>query len=185
MKYLTTEEIEAGLDYIRQSPKDMGILQLIVRRPQISEREVLEIGELNTEVGLVGDTWNIRPSSRTSDGTPHPEMQINIINSRTIDLLAQDESRWKLAGDQLYLDLDLSAENLPPGTQISIGSAILEVTAQPHTGCKKFIERFGLEAMKFVNSAVGRELNMRGINAKVVLSGTIKKGDLVRKVLLD
>ena len=185
MKYLTTEEIEAGLDYIRQSPKDMGILQLIVRRPHISEREVLEIGELNTEVGLVGDTWNIRPSSRTSDGTPHPEMQINIINSRTIDLLAQDESRWKLAGDQLYLDLDLSAENLPPGTQISIGSAILEVTAQPHTGCKKFIERFGLEAMKFVNSAVGRELNMRGINAKVVLSGTIKKGDLVRKVLLD
>ena len=185
MKYLTTEEIEAGLDYIRQSPKDMGILQLIVRRPQISEREVLEIGELNTEVGLVGDTWNIRPSSRTSDGTPHPEMQINIINSRTIDLLAQDESRWKLAGDQLYLDLDLSAENLPPGTQISIGSAILEVTAQPHTGCKKFIERFGLEAMKFVNSAVGRELNMRGINAKVVLSGTIKKGDLVRKFLLD
>ena len=185
MKYLTTEEIEAGLDYIRQSPKDMGILQLIVRRPQISEREVLEIGELNTEVGLVGDTCNIRPSSRTSDGTPHPEMQINIINSRTIDLLAQDESRWKLAGDQLYLDLDLSAENLPPGTQISIGSAILEVTAQPHTGCKKFIERFGLEAMKFVNSAVGRELNMRGINAKVVLSGTIKKGDLVRKVLLD
>ena len=185
MKYLTTEEIEAGLDYIRQSPKDMGILQLIVRRPQISEREVLEIGELNTEVGLVGDTWNIRPSSRTADGTPHPEMQINIINSRTIDLLAQDESRWKLAGDQLYLDLDLSAENLPPGTQISIGSAILEVTAQPHTGCKKFIERFGLEAMKFVNSAVGRELNMRGINAKVVLSGTIKKGDLVRKVLLD
>lgn len=185
MKHLTREEIEAGLDYIRQSPKDMGILQLIVRRPQISEREVLEIGELKTEVGLVGDTWNIRPSSRTADGTPHPEMQINIINSRTIDLLAHDESRWKLAGDQLYLDLDLSAENLPPGTQISIGSAILEVTAQPHTGCKKFIERFGLEAMNFVNSAVGRELNMRGINAKVVLSGTIKKGDLVRKVLLD
>jgi hypothetical protein len=182
MKHLTIKELEAGLDEIRRSPKDEGILLLIVRRPKINEREVLETGELDTIVGLVGDTWNIRGSSRTADNSPHPDMQLNIMNSRAAALVAQDENRWQLAGDQLYIDIDLSDENLPAGTQISIGSAIIEVTAQPHTGCKKFVKRFGLEAMKFVNSPVGKQFHLRGINAKVVKSGTIQQGDVVKKV---
>lgn len=182
MKHLTTEELEAGLDEIRQSPKDNGILKLIVRRPKENEREVLETGELNITIGLVGDTWNIRKSSRTEDGSAHPDMQLNIMNSRAAALVAQDENRWKLAGDQLYVDIDLSDENLPAGAQIEIGSAIIEVTAQPHTGCKKFVERFGLDAMKFVNSPVGKQLHLRGINAKVIKSGTIRQGDSVKKV---
>ncbi len=182
MKHLTTEELEAGLDEIRRSPKDDGVLRLIVRRPKISEREVLETGELDTIVGLVGDTWNIRGSSRMADNSPHPDMQLNIMNSRAAALVAQDENRWQLAGDQLYIDIDLSDENLPAGTRISIGSAIIEVTAQPHTGCKKFVERFGLDAMKFVNSPVGKQLHLRGINAKVVQSGVIRQGDVVKKV---
>jgi len=182
MKHLTIQEIEAGLADICQSPTDNGILHLIVRRPKVDEREVLEVGELDPKVGLVGDSWSIRGSSRTDDGSPHPDMQLNIINSRVIALLAQEESRWPLAGDQLYIDLNLTDENLPPGTQLSLGSAIIEVTAQPHTGCKKFVERFGLEAMKFVNSPIGKELHLRGINAKVIQSGTIRKGDLVKKI---
>jgi hypothetical protein len=182
MKHLTTEELEAGLDEIRQSPKDNGILKLIVRRPQENEREVLEIGELDINSGLVGDTWNIRGSSRMTDDLPHPDMQLNIMNSRAAALVAQDEKRWQLAGDQLYIDLDLTDENLPAGTRLAIGSAIIEVTALPHTGCKKFVERFGLDAMKFVNSPIGKQLHLRGINAKVVESGTIQQGDVVRKV---
>ncbi|HMF56341.1 MAG TPA: hypothetical protein VK619_08350 [Pyrinomonadaceae bacterium] len=182
VKHLRSVELEAGLDEIRRSPRDEGVLKLIVRRPRIDEREVLEEGELNLMEGLAGDSWRLRGSSRTSDGSSHPETQLNIMNARVIDLVAQDKDRWQLAGDQLYIDMDLSAENLPAGTQLALGSAVIEVTPQPHTGCKKFVARFGLDAMKFVNSPVGRELHLRGINARVVRAGVIRVGDLIRKV---
>lgn len=181
-KHLTMAELEAGLDEIRQSPKDEGVLKLIVRRPATDEREVLEEGELHLLEGLVGDSWKTRSSSRTTDGSAHPDMQLNIMNARAIALLAQQKERWPLAGDQLFIDMDLSAENLPPGTRLALGSAVIEVTAQPHTGCKKFVARFGAEAMKFVNSTVGKELHLRGINAKVVQPGVIRVGHLVRKI---
>ncbi len=182
IEHLTMAELEAGLDEIRKAPKDEGVLQLIVRRPRIEEREVIEEGELHLEQGLVGDSWPRRGSSRTLDGSAHPDMQINIMNARVAALVAQDKSRWQLAGDQLYLDMDLSAENLPAGTQLAIGSAVIEVTPPPHTGCKKFVSRFGLDAMKFVNSSVGRELHLRGINAKVVQPGIIRVGDVAKKL---
>ncbi len=174
MKHLTTEEIEANLGKVIESPKDNGVLELIVRRPKEDEREVLDVGELDTEKGLVGDDW------LTDDG--NLETQIAIMNSRIIDLIAQDKERWKLAGDQLFIDLNLSDENLPSGTKLQIGSAILEITPQPHNGCKKFVERFGLDAMKFVNSPVGKQFHLRGIYAKVIQSGTIRQGDSVKKV---
>ena len=183
-KFLTMEELEAGLSAIRQAPENDGELKLIVRRPQTNLREVLTEAELSTEEGVVGDNWKDRSSSRTDDGSPHPEMQINIMNWRVITLIAPDESRHQLAGDQLFLDMNLTKENLPAGTRLALGTAILEVTAQPHTGCKKFVERFGLDAMKFVNSEVGRELQLRGINARVIQSGTIRTGDRARKLWL-
>ena len=175
-------ELEAGLPATRLSPADEGTLELIVRRPGIGRRDVLTLGHLDPLVGLIGDTWNQRGSSRTPDRSPHPEMQINIMNSRVIALIAGDRSRWALAGDQLYVDLDLSAANLPAGTRLAIGTAIVEVTAQPHTGCGKFAERFGVDATKFVNSSTGRTLNLRGINARVVTGGPIRAGDVVQKV---
>ncbi len=174
MKHLTKEEIEEGMEQVIDSPKDNGVLNLIVRRPQENGREVLETGELDAEKGLVGDVW------LEEDG--NYETQITIMNSRIIDLLAQDKERWKLAGDQLYIDLDLSDENLPHGAQIEIGSAILQVTPEPHNGCRKFVERFGPDAMKFVNSKVGKQFHLRGIYAKVIQSGTIRQGDAVKKV---
>lgn len=182
MRHLTTEELKSGLDEIRQSPKDDGILRLIVRRPKENKREVLQEGELDLTVGLVGDNWKTRGSSSTIDGSPHPEKQLNIMNARAAALVAQNEKRWKLAGDQLFIDLDLSDENLPPGTRLEIGSAVIEVTPPPHNGCKKFVSRFGLDAMKFVNSPVGKQLHLRGVNAKVVQPGTIRAGDSVKKI---
>lgn len=182
VKHLTREELEAGLAEIRQSPKDEGVLEMIVRRPRTGEREVLAEGELDLTEGLVGDNWRTRGSSLTADGSAHPEMQLNIMNARVIALVAQDKGRWHLAGDQLFIDMDLSAENLPPGSRLAIGSAVIEVTAQPHTGCQKFVERFGADAMKFVNSPVGRQLHLRGINAKVVQGGLVRVGDIVRKI---
>jgi len=181
---LTTEELHAGLEGIRQSPKDEGVLELIVRRPQIGEREVLDEGELDIVDGLVGDTWRTRGSRRSKDGLAHPDMQLNIMNARVIALVAQERERWHLAGDQLFMDLDLSSGNLAPGTRLAVGSAVIEVTDQPHTGCQKFVSRFGLEAMQFVNSPVGRELNLRGINARVVKPGTIRVRDVARKVVV-
>jgi hypothetical protein len=182
VKHLTMEELEAGLEEICRSPKDEGVLRLIVRRPRVNEREVLKEGHLDCTVGLVGDTWKDRGSSRTKDDTPHPEMQLNVMNSRVIDLIAQDKTRWQLAGDQLFVDLDLSGANLPAGTRLAVGSAIIEVTPQPHTGCHKFLSRFGVDAMQFVNSPTGRRLQLRGINAKVVQPGVVRVGDAVRKV---
>jgi MOSC domain-containing protein YiiM len=155
---------------------------MIVRRPDIGLREVLEFGELDQLTGLVGDTWGTRGSSRTADGSAHPDMQLTLINARLLTLLAQGQDRWALAGDQLVVDLDLSVDNLPPGTRLTLGSATIEVTAQPHTGCDKFAARFGREALKWVNSATGKQLRLRGLNAKVVQSGVIRVGDGVCKL---
>lgn len=182
VKHLTTAELEAGIATIAQAPKDGGVLALIVRRPQSEDREVLTEGQLDLVEGLVGDNWRTRGSSRTADGSAHPDMQLNIMNARAIDLIAQDKERWQLAGDQLFLDMDISAENLPPGTRLALGSAIIEVTPEPHTGCKKFVARFGLDAMLFVNSPVGKALRLRGLNAKVVQPGVIRVGDVAKKL---
>ena len=132
--------------------------------------------------GLVGDNWKVRGSSRTLDGSSHPDMQLNIMNARVIALVGQKKERWQLAGDQLFIDLDLSIDNVPPGTKLSLGSAVIEVTDQPHTGCKKFLARFGKDALQFISSPVGKHLQLRGINAKVVQPGTIRLGDVVRKI---
>ncbi|MCI0810036.1 MAG: MOSC domain-containing protein [Chloroflexi bacterium] len=180
--HLTLADLEAGLDHVRDSPKEQGVLELIVSRPEEDAREVMELADLDTKLGLVGDTWQDRPSARSADGKAHPDMQITIMNSRVAALVAQDKKRWQLSGDQLFTDLDLSVENVPPGTRISVGSAILEATDQPHTGCKKFSARFGVDALKLISSPTGKELQLRGINAKVVRSGEIKPGDTVKKL---
>jgi hypothetical protein len=182
VKHLTMAELHAGLEDVRQAPRNAGRLELIVRRPGIGERECLETAELDLIEGLVGDGWQDRGAPTTTDGSSDPNCQITIMNARAVALVACDRQRWPLAGDQLYVDLDLSGENLPPGTRLAIGMAVLEVSAQPHTGCKKFIARFGQEAMKFVNSPLGRQLNLRGINTKVVQAGTIRVGDFARKL---
>ena len=182
VQHLSLMELEAGMDHIRQSPKDDGLLKLIVRRPAVDEREIISEGELNTVDGLGGDTWKSRGSSHTADGSANINSQITVMNARAIALLAQDEERWSLAGDQLYVDMDLSDDNIPPGTRLEIGSAIIEVSAQPHSGCKKFSSRFGVEAMKFVNSPEGKRLHLRGINTRVVQAGMIRVGDVIKKV---
>lgn len=175
-------ELEAGLADIFRSPKDGGVLEMIVRRPQVGEREILAEGQLDVAEGLVGDSWKKRSSRRTADGTPHPDMQLNLINSRLVSLVSRDRSRWHLAGDQLYVDFDLSEANVPAGTRLAIGSAVIEVTAEPHTGCSKFVERFGLDAMKFVNASERRDLHLRGINARVVGPGAVRVGDAISKL---
>ncbi len=180
--HLSAADLEAGLDEIRDSPKDRSVLDLIVSRPEEDAREVMELADLHVEVGLVGDTWRDRPSVRSGDGKAHPDMQITMMNSRVAALVAQSKDRWPLAGDQLFVDLDLSKANVPPGTRISVGSAILEATDQPHTGCKKFAARFGVEALKLISSPTGRELQLRGINLKVVQGGEIRPGDAVKKL---
>ncbi len=181
-RQLTTEELEQGLDDILASPKDNGALELIVRRPDVDARESLAEGRLDIEQGLVGDSWLSRGSRHTADGGADPEMQLNIMNARVVALVADDPDRRELAGDQLYLDMDLSPENLPAGTQLEIGDAVVEVTEPPHTGCRKFAERFGKDAVVFVNSGRGKQLNFRGICAKVVRSGDIRVGDVARKL---
>lgn len=183
VRHLSTQELEAGLDDVRQAPKDAGALLLVVRRPATGERETLAEGRLDAADGLVGDNWRARGSAAMPDGSADPECQITIMNSRVADIVAQDRARWHLAGDQLYVDMDISRENLPPGTQLAIGDAVLEVSAKPHTGCGKFVHRFGADAMKFVNSAVGRELCLRGINTWVIRPGTVRPGDAVRKIV--
>ena len=181
MKHLSMEELETGLDEIRLSPKDGGTLQLIVRRPKPGERELVEVGELDITEGLIGDSWKARGSSRTTSGAAHADMQLNVMNARAIALIATSKERWALAGDQLMVDLDLSDENLPPGTRLAIGTAVIEVTAIPHNGCKKFVARYGVDAVKFVNSAIGKQLHLRGINTRVVQAGVIRVGDVARK----
>ena len=182
MVHLTRDELEAGLDEIRGSPRDDGSVALIVSRPAVDERVLLDEATLDTTVGLVGDTWRERGSSSTDDGSANPLAQLTLMNVRAASLIAAGDERRPLAGDQLYVDLDLGPANLPPGTRLAVGDAVIEVSDKPHTGCKKFAERFGQEAVRFVNSPAGRELNLRGINTKVIVGGTVRIGDAVRKV---
>lgn len=182
LKHLSSAELEAGWDHILASPKDGGVLEMIVRRPETDAREVLDIGELHEQEGLVGDNWRSRGSGMTDDGSAHPEMQLNLMNSRVVGLVAGSRDRWPLAGDQLFVDLNLSTENLPPGTRLTVGSAIIQITEVPHLGCAKFAARFGKHAAVFVNSRRGKSMNLRGVNARVVAGGTVRPGDTVSKL---
>jgi MOSC domain-containing protein YiiM len=178
--YATPSELEAGLDYLRAAPRGVGVVELIVRRPAEGEREVVEEAELDLEDGLVGDSWRAR--GRSGGRPANANAQLTVMNARATALFAGERERWPLAGDQLYVDLDLSGEHLPPGTQLEVGTAVIEVTAEPHTGCKKFSARFGLEALRFANSPDGRALNLRGINTRVVRPGSVRAGDAIRKL---
>jgi hypothetical protein len=175
-------DLEAGLENIRRSPKDIGPVQLIVRRPAAGEREVLDQCELSLEYGLVGDSWPAWAKQSKYDEATNFGMQVTVMNALAIALIAQTEDRWPLAGDQFYVDMDLSQDNLPAETRLEIGTAIVEVSAVPHTGCKLFAKRYGTDAVKFVNSPVGKQLRLRGLNAKVIRPGTVRVGDVVRKV---
>ena len=166
---------------MRQSPSDNGRLELIARRLAEGEREILDEAELSLTDGLVGDDWRSRESGSSATGSPDPNRQLMLMNNRMAQLVAQRPNRRSLAGDQLYVDLDLSVENLLPGTRLSIGDAVIELTGASHLGCAKFVARFGQEAMRFVNSPSGRSLRLRGAAARVVQSGTIRTGDLVRR----
>jgi hypothetical protein len=172
--------LEAGLVNVRNSPADVGTVELIVRRPAVEERELLSHAKLDPAEGLVGDRWRGRGSAGASS-SPNVDRQLTLMNARAAALVAGSDDRWALAGDQLYVDFDLSDANAPPGTRLRVGSAVIEITAEAHLGCGKFSRRFGVDALKFVNSEVGRELNLRGVNARVVTGGLVRNGDFVRK----
>ncbi len=181
--FRSAEELLAGVDEVCGSPDDGGTLELVVRRPSPGERESLQEAILDRTVGLVGDNWLTKGSSSTPDRKSHPDKQVTLMNCRAAQLVSGSPDRWALAGDQLYVDLALGYANLPPGTRLAVGSAVVEVTEPPHKGCGKFVARFGREAMRLFNSPLGRELNMRGINARVVVPGVVRLGDEIRKVL--
>ena len=182
MGHRTTAELEAALDHIRRAPGDDGHVDLVVSRPANGEREVLSVGVLDAEVGLVGDNWLERGNRRTPDGSADPLAQITVINARVSRLVAADPAHRAMVGDQLHVDLDLDVANVPAGSQLAMGTAVIEVTAKMHLGCTKFVDRFGRDAMRFVNSPQGRALRLRGLNARVVVPGTVRRGDRVRKV---
>lgn len=172
-------ELAAGLAEVRRAPSALGRVELVVRRPEVGGRELLALGQLSQSEGLVGDNWASRGSSSTPDGSAHPDRQVTLMSSRAAALVAGEREHWPLAGDQLYLDFDLSEQNLPAGTRLRIGEAVVEVTAEPHRGCKKFTDRFGKYALRLVNSPEGVALRLRGANARVVVDGAVRPGDRV------
>jgi MOSC domain-containing protein YiiM len=174
MEYVTAALLESGLDGIRQSPTNDGRVELIVRRPAQDEREVVLEATLDCAKGLIGDDW--------AQGSSHPDTQLTLMNSRVALLVAGQADRRQLAGDQLYVDFDLSERNLPAGTRLQVGSAIIEVTSPPHLGCNKFAQRFGPDARRFVNSPIGRELRLRGLNARIIIPGRVQIGNSIRKL---
>ncbi len=180
--FASTSELQAAIADIKSSPKDNGVVCKIVCRPATGERLELMEAKLDAVEGLAGDNWRSRGYRKTPDGSAHPDMQLNIMNARVISIIAKNESRWQLAGDQFFIDLDLSHENLPPGIQLQLGDAVIEITAEPHLGCGKFTERFGLDAGRFVNSTTGKSLNLRGVNARVIQSGSVLRGAIARKI---
>ena len=180
--HFSEAELTGRLPEVLQSPADGGVLVQIVARPDKELRELRDRSEVTPEAGLPGDRWARHCSRRLPDGRLNPDTQLTLMNSRTVALVAGDKERWALAGDNLFVDLDLSEANLQAGQRLKIGSAILEITAEPHTGCSKFSKRFGVEALKFVNSPEGKKLRLRGIHAQVIQAGTIAVGDRIEKI---
>jgi len=176
--YVEADRLEAGLEHVLASPSDVGTVELVVRRPAEGEREILDEGVLDLEQGLVGDRWKPHPGGE-DDGR---HAQITLMNARVVDLVAGSRERWALAGDQLYVDFDIRVENLPPGTRVQVGSAVLEVTHVPHTGCAKFTARFGSDATRFINAKPNRELRLRGVNTRIVTPGIVRPGDAIRRI---
>jgi MOSC domain-containing protein YiiM len=176
MTHLTADQLEAGLDEIRQAPRDHGVIELIARRPLPGERDILTEAELDRTDGLVGDRWSLPDAPRK------PTKQLTVMNARVIKLLVPEPRDWPIAGDQIYVDLDLSVANVPPGTRLAIGQVVIEASVDPHRGCAKFGARFGSDALRWVSSDTGRALNLRGINALVIEGGTIRRGDVLRKL---
>jgi hypothetical protein len=174
--------LEQSLGDIRDAPGDGGTVELIARRPAEDEREILTEARLDPDEGLVGDTWRTRGSTSTPDGAANPAAQITLMNARVAAAIAGERDKWALAGDQLYVDFDLSITNLPPGSRVQIGSAVIEFSEKPHTGCAKFSARYGIDALKFVNSPIGRDLRLRGANCRVVVAGNVRPGDAIRKL---
>ena len=178
--HLDANALEAGLADVKRSPADTGTLRMIVRRPGVDARESVDEARLLIDEGLEGDNWRARYAAKGKP--PNPEAELTLMNTRLVQLLAGSEDRWALAGDQLYVDLDLSADNLPVGARLQVGEAIVEITAKAHTGCKKFVQRYGMPAMLFVNSETGRALRLRGVYARTVKAGAIAVGDSIRKL---
>ena len=181
-RHLTMDELKQGMPDILASPKDNGVLRAIVVRPAENERMDVAARDISLAGGLHGDHWAKGCWKTTEDGKPDPDVQICIMNARCIDLIAQGRDTWPPAGDNLFIDMDLSPANTPPGTRLTIGSAELEITAVPHNGCDKFIARYGRDACVFVNTGEGRTLRLRGIYGRVVRDGHITVGDVVKKV---
>jgi len=180
--HLSMDELTAGLSQILESPKSTGQLKAIVVRPETDARRSLESCELSPEGGVHGDNWALGCWKSLPDGRPHPDLQVTIMNARAIELIAGSPDRWELAGDNLYVDMNLSDENLPPGQRLQIGTVVLEITTQAHNGCKKFANRFGTDAVKFVNSPEGKKFHLRGIYAKIIEAGVVTVGDEIKKL---
>src|SRR5512140_2935118 len=170
---------DAQLDLVHGAPIDEGLLELIVRRPAVDEREVLEYAELDLEGGLKGDRWATRDKEKTP---AYLASQLTVIGTRLLAAIEPDRTRWPVAGDQLYVDLDLCEPHLPAGSRLAIGTAVIEVSEEPHTGCAKFSARFGSEALRWINSPLGRAHRLRGLNARVVQAGTIHQGDVIGRL---
>ena len=183
VEHLSRERLGAGLGRIREAPQDGGRIVLIVRRPAVGQRELPAEVMLHQDSGLDGDNWLVRGSSSTPDGSAHPNRQITVMNARVAELVAGGTERMPLCGDQLFVDMDLSVDNLPAGSMLAVGQVVLRVSEEPHLGCAKFVERFGGEAMRFVNSRLGRRLRLRGMNTRIVVPGTVRVGDLAAKKL--
>ena len=181
-RHLNREELQAGLPHILASPDDDGVLEAIVVRPVSEERREVTQCRLTLAGGVESDHWANGCWKSTESGDPHPDVQICIMNARCIGLIAQERENWAPAGDNLFIDMNLTPDNMPPGQRIAVGSVILEITDTPHKGCAKFIRRYGRDACVFVNTGDGDRYKLRGIYARVVQDGTVRTGDRVRKI---
>ena len=185
MKHLTLTEIEAGMDWVLAAPDTVGRVEALVVRPAVDQRVSHTQVMFSPEQGVTGDNWLTSCWKKLPGGESDPEVQVAIMSARMIEVLTRDKSRWPLAGDQLFVDFDLSVVNLAVGNRLQVGAAVLEITAEPHRGCRKFSQRFGAEAKAFVNSKQGDAYRLRGVYAKIVSAGEVRVGDDIRKISVD
>lgn len=181
-QHVTAEQLAAGIAELCDSPREQGRVDLVVVRPMQGKRQCLERVLISLEAGVVGDRWLTTSWKKLANGSAHPAVQVTLMNARCIRLIAGEPTNWAIAGDNLFVDLDLSRENLPTGARLKIGECILQITSVAHNGCWKFKDRFGEAAVKFVNSPEGKKLRLRGVHARVVQGGEVAVGDCIERL---